>query len=137
MPGPMPAFNAMLICDMVIRDSATGEHSLIGVFDRILASSLPARPPSLAVYAKITDAQGRYVFRLELVDLNKGQTIGEGKTPEIEIPDRMLPHELVFNLQGLVFHTEARYEFRLYADDQFVGVHSFDVRVIPSVEGTP
>lgn len=137
MPGPTPAFNAMLICDTVIRDSTTGKPSLIGVFDRILAPSLPARHPSLAVYAKITDAQGQYVFRLELVDLSTGQAIGEGKTPEVEIPDRMASHELVFNLQGLMFRTEGRYEFRLYADEQFVGVHSFDVRVVSKVEGTP
>ena len=128
MTGPTPALNAMLICDSVITDRNTGKNSLIGIFDIIHANSFPARHPSLSVYARVTDAQGHYTFKLELIDLNANQTIGEGATPVVEIPDRLLPHDLVFNLQGLVFQTEGRYEFRLYADGQFVGHHSFQVR---------
>lgn len=130
MGGPTRALNGMLVCDNVITDRKTGKNSLIGIFDRILARSLPAAHPALSVYAKITDAQGEYTFRLELVDLSNGQIIGEGRTPPVQVPDRMVAHELVFNLQNLTFRADGRYKFRLYADEQFIGHHSFDVRLI-------
>jgi hypothetical protein len=126
----------MLVCDTVITDRGTGKHSLIGIFERILAASLPVRHPLLAVYAKVTDAQGQYIFKLELVNLGNNQIIGEVTTPPVEIPDRMLPHDLIFNLHGLVFQTEGRYEFRLYADGQFVGLHTFEVRLLAQRGGT-
>lgn len=128
MPGAKPDLNAMLICDTVITDRNTGKNSVIGIFDRIVARSFPVTHPSLTVYARIIDAQGQYVFKLELVNLTNDQVIGGGATPPLEVPDRMLPHDLVFSLHGLIFPAEGRYEFRLYADDNFVGVHSFQVR---------
>ena len=137
MPGPTPDLNAMLICDTVITDRNTGKNSVIGIFDRIWASSFPVTHPSLTVYARIIDAQGQYVFKLELVDLTNNQTSGGGTVPPIEVPDRMIPADLVFKLQGLTFPADGRYEFRLYADDNFVGVHSFQVRLHTTEGGTP
>lgn len=137
MPGPTPDLNAMLICDTVITDRDTGKNSVIGIFDRIVAGSFPVRHPSLTVYARIIDAQGEYKFKLELVNLTNNQTIGGGTTPPIEVTDRMVPHDLVFKLHGLTFPADGRYEFRLYADDNFVGVHSFQVRLHSTEGGTP
>ncbi len=65
MPGPTPDLNAMLICDTVITDRDTGKNSVIGIFDRIVAGSFPVRHPSLTVYARIIDAQGQDVFKLD------------------------------------------------------------------------
>lgn len=137
MPGPTPDLNAMLICDTVITDRNTGKNSVIGIFDRIWAGSFPATHPSLTVYARIIDAQGQYVFKLELVNLTNNQTIGGGTIPPVEVRDRMVPHDLVFGLHGLTFPTDGRYEFRLYADDHFVGSHSFQVRLRSTEGGTP
>ena len=64
---PHPAYSAMLICDMAIREEGTGKVSLIGIFENVSATVFPARHPLLCVYCKLTDAQGDYAFRLELV----------------------------------------------------------------------
>ena len=70
----------MLICDIAIRETQTNKVTLVGIFDRVMATDFPvtyARP--IAVYARITDAQGTYDLRLELVRLEDEQTVGPSK----------------------------------------------------------
>jgi len=71
---PVPKANAMLICDSVITDKGTNKKSLIGVFEHINAFKFPCVHHSLAVYIKLTDARGKYRFRLELIDLQNNPT---------------------------------------------------------------
>ena len=74
-----PALNAMLICDVAFQDEASGKTSLIGVFETVTAFQFPARHGRLCVYAKLTDAQGEYRLRLELVRLEELKVVGRGQ----------------------------------------------------------
>ncbi len=132
MAGPTPALNAMLVCDTIICDQRSGRSSIINIFNYIRGSSEPVRMARLAVYARVTDAQGQYVFKLELVNLKDMQIVGSQTSPApIGIEDRMAVYELAFFLQNVIFHAVGPYEFRLYADGKFVGNHSFVV-VVPA-----
>ena len=84
------------------------------------------RHASLCVYANLSDAQGHYRLRLELVRGNDMTVIGRGEG-NFNVLDRMLPAEVLFELQGLIFDRPGRYEFNLYANDEYVGRKSFDV----------
>ena len=121
-----PALNAMLICDQAIREEGTGKVSLIGIFENINARQFPLRLGFLCVYAKLTDAEGQYDIRLELVRLENLLAIGQGQLM-ITVEDRMAPVEIIFQLSGLVFAEPGRYEFRLYANEKSVGIKSFTV----------
>ena len=120
----------MLICDLAIKEEGTGKHSLIGIFENISARQFPARHGRLCVYAKITDAQGDYSIRLELIRLEDFAVVGEGQV-SVTVEDRMAATELVFNLGGLVFERAGRYEFRLRANGLSVGAKSFNVVQLP------
>jgi len=50
----------MLICDNAIREEGTGKVSLIGIFEQVRSDTFPFGLFSLAVYVKVTDAQGDY-----------------------------------------------------------------------------
>src|SRR6266542_496073 len=116
--GPQPAhpvLNAMLLCDLSIREEGTGKTSLIGVFENITARAFPYRHGALSVYAKITDAQGDYAIVLQLIRLEDLEVIGEG-TLSATVDDRNGVTELIFQLGGLVFEHPGRYEFRLKAN---------------------
>jgi hypothetical protein len=129
----------MLICDLAIREEGTGKTSLIGIFERIQTARLPGTHPSLAVYAMVTDAQGDYALRLQLVRLADLMTIGEGRT-QVTVADRRAPTEITFTLGGLVFEQAGPYEFRLYANERFVGQKSFSVvhlALPPTEQGAP
>ena len=124
--GPTPKTNAMLICDYVITEQGTNKKSLIGIFENINAAVFPCVHHALSVYIKLTEAQGIYRFRLELVDLKSNAVIGKAEVPhEIRIDSPLATHELVFNLRGLKFDHPGEYEFRIFANDQIFGQKTF------------
>jgi hypothetical protein len=128
---PHPTLNAMLLCDLTIREHGTGKISLIGIFENISAARFPVVHRALSVYAKLADAEGEYTIRLELVRLEDGHVVAQGSL-RAAFTDRMAPGEMVFNLENLGLERPGRYEFRLYADDRFVAAKSFTVLQTPS-----
>ncbi len=127
--GSKPVAKAMLVCDKVITEAGTGKKSLIGIFENINAYKFPCAHHFLAVYVKLTDANGKYKFRLEMVDLEDNSVIGKGEIPEeIEINDPLVSRELIFNLAALKFKHPGKYEFRIRANDEVFGQKTFLVR---------
>jgi hypothetical protein len=58
---PRPKMQAMLIADHAIREMDTGKVTLVGVFDRITGPVFPLHwTHPVAVYARVTDAEGDY-----------------------------------------------------------------------------
>jgi len=127
----VPKINAMLLCDSVITEVGTNKKSLIGIFENIYAQNFPCRHYHLSVYIKFTSAQGKYHFRLELVDISNDKIIGKGEIPELNVPDKLGSYELAFNLMGLQFDHEDKYEFRIFADDKIFGNKVFSVIKTP------
>lgn len=124
--APNPKVNAMLICDKTITEAGTNKKSLIGIFENINAYNFPCTHPFLSVYIKLTDANGRYKFLLELVDLETDKPIGRGELPQaIDINDPLITRDLVFNLAALKFTHPGKYEFRIFANDQICGQKTF------------
>ncbi len=115
-----PVVKAFLVCDYVIHEQETNKKSCIGIFHHIGARRFPCRHGQLAIYANITDAVGRYVFRLSLVHLKDGREIGSGSTPPLELPDPLQTAELAFRLQNIVFPEPGEYEFRLSCNDELI-----------------
>lgn len=116
----------MLLCDLTIREHGSGKISLIGVFENISASRFPVVHRTLSVYAKLTDAEGEYTIRLELIRLDDSHVVAHG-TLKATFADRMSPGELIFNLENLALERPGRYEFRMYAEDRFVAGKTFTV----------
>ncbi|MFH1847273.1 MAG: hypothetical protein ABH869_06950 [Candidatus Omnitrophota bacterium] len=125
---PRPVLNAMLVCDKVITEVGTNKKSLIGIFENINAYKFPCIHHFLSVYIKLTDANGKYRFCLQLVDLQTNTIIGRGEMPkEIEITNPLAIHDLVFNLAVLKFEHSGKYEFRIFANDEIFGQKTFSV----------
>jgi hypothetical protein len=108
--------------------------TLVGIFETVRAYQFPARHGRLCVYAKLADLQGDYRFRLELVHLEELTIVGQGKF-SATFGDRMAPVELSFQIIDTLFARPGRYEFRLYANDRWVG--SKTVTVVQAAEGRP
>ena len=58
---------AMVLCDNVHQDPATGKFTLLGTFSTFAARQFPALV-QFFVYSAITDGQGQVPIRLRLVD---------------------------------------------------------------------
>jgi hypothetical protein len=131
--APHPSLKAILVCDRATRDPETRKVTLAGIFDRIGVSGVPTNyAPGMSIYARLTDAQGRYRLRLELVRLDNDQTIGLGEM-DAAIEDRLRITEVTLNLKPVRFETTGMYEFRLFANDRYLGGLTVSVEIaVPS-----
>ena len=131
--GPIPVLMAMLLCDMVITDPDTGKKTLVGIFDRLSTLQFPTKR-TMAVYAKLTDAQGKYIFRLQFIDIDRDQVLGEVQSEPIEISSRLEPFQFALPITVGAEHP-GLYEFRLYANDTYIGRVPFWAAQITSEGG--
>ncbi len=122
--APHPVMNAMLICDVAIREEGTGKISLIGIYENIAAPQFPWAH-RMCVYGKLVECQGDYRIRLDLVRLEDMQILGQQEA-SATFQDRMVPAETVL-LLAVNFERPGRYEFRLYANDRWVASKAFNV----------
>jgi len=122
-----PSIHAFLVCDTIIIDSLTGKKSIIGAFTHLWAKTFPCQHPQVGVYFSLTDAEGKYAFEIQLVYLDKDQMVGKGSLPPIEIHNRLATHDFGVNIPYLVFPGPGKYEFRLYADGNFITQKDFQV----------
>lgn len=131
-----PKINAMLICERVIRETGSGLMSLIGIFEDINARQFPVVIPRLFVYAKMTEAQGEYRFRLELVRRNDFKVIGETTLDPVGTDDPMAHNEVVFELLNVPIEQPGYYDFRLFANgtEMFLDSKSLQANQVQSQE---
>jgi hypothetical protein len=119
MNEPIPSIKALLVCDSIAQEIGSGKRSILGLFDKILAGSVPCVHQQLAVYFSAIDAEGSYKFSLDLVVVNTEHVISRGEI-SIDAPNRLEPIEGAIILQGLNFPEAGKYEFRLYANGAFL-----------------
>ena len=121
-----PRSIAMIICDEVIDDKRTRKKSLIGMFDRIMAASFPARHPKLHIFFSLTNGRGKYKAVLQqifLLDLKVLQEI-QGEL-EFSSPNDVLEYD--FELLNISFPFEGKYSFQLLLDGKVAGERIFEV----------
>ncbi|MHC4820132.1 MAG: DUF6941 family protein [Planctomycetota bacterium] len=128
MSGPKPEVKAFLLCDYVLQEAGTHKKSLIGIFEQVNSATFPFRHGRISVYANLADAHGSYELMLRLVRLRDGKVLLEAKGLRISVSDPLSVAEVGGNLDGIVFEDEGKYEFAMYANDQFLQSKPFQVR---------
>lgn len=125
----------LLVCDQAIREVGTNKATLVGIFDHISSSVFPFDwVRGATVYARLTDAQGVYDMRIELVRLEDEQAIARADFKVI-VEDRIRPHEIAEEFDQLGFERPGRYEFRLFANERYLGGAVLDVVDLQTEEG--
>ena len=120
-PAETPIVNAMLLCEHVHRDSASGKHTLFAVFDEVQGSRFPVDLDTFAVYLNLTNMRGRYKVDLRWL---RGDTEDElvhlGSLDDVEIADPLSRTELVLWGESLPFPGPGRHVLRLAMNDRHV-----------------
>lgn len=102
---------ALIVCDQIYKDAATGKKSLLGMYSAITADSFPAVHPTTAVFIALTDGHGEVPIKLRLIDVD------EEREPVFEIKGRANfsdPRMVVeLSLQTPPFQFPAPGEYRL------------------------
>ena len=129
----------------VLCDAATdnnGKLNILGTFDTIYTSQLPAIHPQCSIALRMTFSkveEGPHKVKLNFVDED-----GKSVMPPIEIPfDVAVPEETIFlsrnfivNIQKLKFEKEGLYSIDIAVDGRQEGSIPLLVK-IPSPQNTP
>jgi hypothetical protein len=124
----------------VLCDAATdnnGKLNLLGTFDTIFTSQLPAIHPQCSIALRMTFnkvEEGHHTAKLNFVDED-----GRSVMPPIEMPvDVQVPEETIFlsrnfivNIQKLKFEKEGLYSIDIAVDGRQEGSIPLLVRVMP------
>jgi Family of unknown function (DUF6941) len=117
---PVPDVVALLICDQIITDRLTGKQSLIGMFSKVHAASLPATHPQLCVFVALTDGHGTVELTLRIVDSNEARPpIVQGKG-SVEFRDPRAIANLALQFHGLTFPEPGEYRVQLYCEGELL-----------------
>jgi hypothetical protein len=63
-----PIALALVVCDAIYRESATGKFTLLGTFNSIRSNTFPCVHPQFAVYTILTDSRGKTPAIVRIVD---------------------------------------------------------------------
>lgn len=125
-PKPIPTAPAMIICDTVMDDRATGKKILIGTFNNINAKKFPVRHFELHIFLALTNGHGPYQTRLKCIRADSNEAIMELRGP-INFPNPLNVVEIDFALKNLIFPSPGIYIFQLDCDDQIITERKFMV----------
>lgn len=120
-----PIVKAFLIADKVMREEGTKKWSVIGIFDRISSKNFPCIHPSLALYIRLSNAEGEYNVKIEFCEIDgKVLSLFEGK---LKVGSRLATPEIGIQTYNLPLPKPGRYLFKLYLNDEFIQDFPIDV----------
>jgi hypothetical protein len=115
-----PVGLAMVVCDAVWRDPATGKHTLLGTFSALFARQFPLRWPMMAVYCAVTECRGKVPVSIRIIDTNEERDPVAVSPGEIDLDDPLGVVEMVHMLGNLVFPEPGEYRVQLFADETLI-----------------
>lgn len=118
MPPVKPEIISFLLADTAIQEKGTNKWSAIGIFDRIQAASFPFVHPSLALYIRLSDAEGDYAIRVEFCDDND-QILGVFEGMTLSVASRLHNPDLGIRTINLPIPRPGKYYFKLYFNGEF------------------
>jgi hypothetical protein len=127
---------SFIIADAVIQDRLTGKWSIIGVFDRVMAPSFPVVHPTVALYLRLSDAQGRYRLRVEFRDASD-RRVGLFEGIEMEVKDPTQAIEVGLPTHMLPLEKPGKYQFQLFINDEYAASAELSVIQISVPPQTP
>jgi len=117
----VPYLLAILVCDSGNIDRNSGKKTLVGIFDRVLTKKFPTSR-WLSVYFKLIDAQGNYQFKVQYAQVQTGKILAEIQTDALTIESRLDTRDFLITYPApLAIPEKGQYEFRIYANDMFLG----------------
>lgn len=96
---------AMVLCDAVHKDPATGKSTLLGTFSTFGSVSYPA-PLAMAIYFSLTDGQGTHEINVRLINSkhiidDQVESVFEANVP-MDFPDPLVVIEGSIGSQFLI-----------------------------------
>lgn len=122
-----PICVALIICNEVIEDKRSGNKTLVGLFNGIMAPQLPASHPRMFLMATLTSGTGDWSFAFVIYTPN-GREIFRMRDM-VHFNDPLVGHDLVVELRNLPLEEEGVYFVDLLVDSSPIANRRFTVQV--------
>ncbi len=124
-----PILTGPVLCDIAVREPASGKWNLLGIFNQVAAARFPSQRP-LSVYLKLSDAMGSYRLELRLVQVATGDQLALASS-DIVVKDRLASQDIAVNFPKIPIPTEGKYEFQVWANGMHLGAGTFTAKPLP------
>jgi len=113
-----PKIDTFLIADNVIQEKDSNKWSVIGVFGQIFSNRFPCFHSNMALYIKISDAEGEYDIRVEFTDSNENK-LGIFEGIKLRVDSKLVSVDFGIRTQNLMIPKPGKYHFSLYFNNEF------------------
>lgn len=127
LPIETPSALALILCDTIITDAATGKKTLVGIFNSIKVARFPHVIPQFFVFASLTNATGEVPVAIRLTAASGEEIFNlNGKLPfktPLDAP------EMVFHIQNLPIRAEGVYDLELIANSVSIASRTLTIKL--------
>lgn len=129
---PPPTCKAILLSDLAIVEAGTGKASIIGIHDCFYVAQFPGRTSPSTVFLQLTNGEGKYEIRVEILDLKDDKIIAKAHGVVIEFPppERLSRVNMVIPIPPLPVQHEGKYDVVVLCNDGEIDRQQFQV-VVP------
>jgi len=113
----MPMGLALVICDTIIEDKTTGKKSLIGIFDRIQATTFPCTHPAMSIFVSLTGGRGKYPCEIVCRHGDSSSAMAFSAKGNIAMRDPGQVVDLLFQVKGVHFPQPGTYWVHFMVDE--------------------
>lgn len=131
-----PVLTALLVCDLMIREGATGKLSLINIFTNLYIPKLPALYHQFFIYVSLVDGHGEMPCRLQLTNLATGKILASVDGC-LEFRDPLQVLELAFQLSEVVISDLGDHSVDFLVGKELLGSRRLRVELSPLCRQAP
>lgn len=92
---PLPHCRAILLCERVAGDAATGEITLHRLTERFRMRVFPGASQPFMVFLQLYDGIGRYRVSMALNALDDDTCVALATLPDVDFPERLAKMEMI------------------------------------------
>jgi hypothetical protein len=122
---PPPRCKAILLCEHVRQESATGNVSILGVFDRFRVNTFPETAKAFTVFLQLVEGIGRCRLTMEIHDLREDEILARMTTPGIKFQKRLGKLNVAIPVSGLALPHAGYFDLVVFVDGQEVDRQKF------------
>lgn len=111
---PLPIVLSLLVCRRIIRDSMSGEYSIISITSELAVTAFPITAPAFFVFAELTGMHGAIELGFRIIDANEERgPVAEVKGGGALTNDPLGVAQVAIAMAGLVFPEPGEYRLQL------------------------
>ncbi|MBC8103154.1 MAG: hypothetical protein H7Z41_11260 [Cytophagales bacterium] len=133
-PLERPLCVALVICDVVVEDKRSGNKTLVGLFNSIVAPQIPAVHPRMFLMASLTSGRGTWSFIFRIT-APSGREIFKMQD-RTRFTDPLAVHDVIVELRNLPLEETGVHFVDLLLNDSPIANRRFTVHVETALPAT-